>query len=228
METELKIKIYELGKRGMTYESIVKYFEGHGTNVSYEQVKSICEGNYKETPKLIESEYISDEEIYELRNLKKSYKQIEKYFRDKGKKISTTTIGKRCKIIYGKKKEEEPNAINKKDVSDEEIYKLKKSGKSYRQIKKYYKDNGKEISAEAIRRRYERISKEKKEEEKEAEGKPDSSQNIKGETLDELERKLQAFAKKKIKSGKLVEGYEMLQIQECEIDMKTNQGEEKQ
>ena len=112
---------------------------------------------------------IRDDEIYELREKGMSYGEIAKYFTKKGVKIGLYTIRLRCKKIYEGKGEEEPKEkeIKKRNsVTNEEIYKLRNQGMTYKEIMEYFEKKGVKISIDTLSVRCKKIYKEKEQEEK--------------------------------------------------------------
>ena len=111
---------------------------------------------------------IRDEEIYELREQGESYEEIARYYNGKGIEISKATIAYRCKKIYNEKGKEEPKAKKgkkeRKDVTNEEIYELRKQGMTYGDITKYYNKKGIKINPSTIRLRCKEIYEKKGEE----------------------------------------------------------------
>ena len=103
---------------------------------------------------------IRDDEIYELREKGMTYKEIAKYFNNKGIPITRVTIGKKCKKIYKEKGEEEPKEkeIKKRNsVTNEEIYKLRNQGMTYKEIMEYFEKKGVKISIDTLSVRCKKI-----------------------------------------------------------------------
>ena len=159
--------IYELREQGMSYSDIARYFNENNIIVSYNIISYRCKGIYKEKGKAEPTvtrrkrrKNISDEEIYELREQGLSYESIAKHMKDKGIIVSVECIRRRCKDIYNKKNKEEPHAQYGKqgeDITDDEIYELRKRGMSYNQIVKHLKKMGKGISIVTLRKRCNKI-----------------------------------------------------------------------
>lgn len=132
-----------------------------------ESVKEIIEVNEKKEQEA-KKEHLQ-ELVFELREQGKTYKQISEYiFREKGIKKCISDIRdyyldycKKMKIAEPKKR------INvSQKVSSEEIFKLRESGYSCRDIIAYYKEKGIKISKESVQKIYkeecERLGKEYK------------------------------------------------------------------
>lgn len=108
---------------------------------------------------------ISDEEIYRLRKEGMTYEQISQHFKDKGKKISISTVGNRCRAIdeeSAKEGIEKPRikykSRNKReDISDKEIYELRQNGMTYGEIVRYFGANRRKISETLVRYRCKQI-----------------------------------------------------------------------
>ena len=164
-------EIYELREQGMTYDAIASYFEEKGKKISLEAIRKRCKRIYmekgKEEPKVKVKRMkdITDEEIYELREQGMSYREIERYFKYRGKEISFETIRERCKRIYEQKGEEEPKVKRMKDITDKEIYELREQGMSYMTISSHFDKKGIKIAWYTIRERCKRIYMEKGKEE---------------------------------------------------------------
>ena len=168
-------EIYRLREQGLSYKKIVQYFNEQGVKVSSETIRKKCKKmfgeNGKEEPKIdLRSKdkiQISDEEIYRLREEGLSHKKIAQYFNEQGKKVNDVTIQKRCQKIYKEKGKKEPEVKrkNKIEITDEEIYKLRKEGLSYLKIVRYFSEQGKKVSDVTIQRRCKEIYEKKGEEE---------------------------------------------------------------
>ena len=166
-------EIYELREQGMSYGDIVRYYNEKGIQIGQTTIAYRCKKIYKEKgkeePKAKKGEKerndITDEEIYELREQGISYREMERHFDEKGIKISQMTLYRRCKKIYKEKGEEEPKTKRgrkeRKDVTNEEIYKLREKGMSYGEIVKYFNDKGIQISLTTIWLRCKKIYEEK-------------------------------------------------------------------
>lgn len=132
-------KIYNLRENWLSYALIARQLRINGEVISEETVRKECKRIYrflgKEEPKLrrepgLERELtrnrriISDEEIYNLREKGLSHGLIACHFTREGRKVSESTIGKRCKEIYERLGKEEPK------LKGEKIKKVKNEGKS--------------------------------------------------------------------------------------------------
>ena len=158
--------IYELREQGMSYSDIARYFNENNIIVSYNIISHRCKRIYKEkgksepvvTHRMLRKN-ISLEEIYELREKGLSYASIASHFKSKGIRISVECIRRRCKDIYNKKNKKEPRARygKQEDITDDEIYELRKSGMSYKEIVTHLRKIGKSISYETIRKKCNRI-----------------------------------------------------------------------
>ena len=168
-------EIYKLREQKMTYKEMMEYFEKKRVKISINTLWVRCKKIYKEKgkeePKIKRKNMVkeaTDEEIYELREQGMTHKEIAKYFNDKGIHITGVTIGKRCKEIYKEKGKKEPKTKRgrkeRKDVTNEEIYELRKQGMTYGDITKYYNKKGIIINPTTISLRYKEICEEKGEE----------------------------------------------------------------
>ena len=171
-------EIYELREQKMTYKEISEFFAKKRKKISPSQLCRRCKKIYakkgKKEPKVKRKinkriNGATDEEIYELREQKMTYKEISEFFAKKRIQISNTTIDGRCKKIYKEKGKEEPKVkrINKRinGATDEEIYELREQRNTYEEIAKYFKDKGIQISRSTIDIRCKKIYKEKGKEE---------------------------------------------------------------
>ena len=179
-------EIYELREQGMTYERIVEYYNTKGIKITHQAIGYRCKKIYKEKgeeePKekeIKKRNSVTNEEIYKLRKQGMTYKEIAKYFNNKGIPITRVTIGKRCKKIYKEKGEEEPKEkeIKKRNsVTKEEIYELREQGMTYEEIAKYFNNKGIPIAGVTIGKKCKDIYREKgKEEPKAKKGKKERS-----------------------------------------------------
>ncbi len=170
-------KIYTLREQELSYEKIAQYFKGKGIKVSPTTIEKRCKEIYKDKgkkePKLrVERKNpIPDEEIYELRKKGLSYKKIGENLNNKGIKISPATIRKKCKEIYKEKGEKEPELMPERENNEqipEKIYQLREKGLTYQRIAKYFNKEGVKVSVGTIRRKCQKIYKDKGEEEPKA------------------------------------------------------------
>ena len=211
-------KIYELREKGMSYTKIAEYYKKEGIEVSYIVIRSRCKRIYenkgkKEPETKAKRNYkhkktdINDEEIYELRKSGMPYKKIEEYFREKGIIISRNTISKKCKRIFAEKGEKEPetkrNIIKEKrtDVTDDEIYELRKSGMSYKKIVRVFHIRGIKISSNTVASECKRIFAEKGEEETQIKRKEANKQD---NLLEKLNNDLNDKIREKINTEKVL------------------------
>ena len=219
-------EIYNLREQGLTYREIVKYFEEKGMIISVETIRKRCKKMFEEegkkVPKANRIKEITDEEIYKLREQGIAYENILKYFEEKGVNISYGTIRERCKRIYSEKGESEPKAIRKKEIANEEIYKLREQGMTYQEILNYFEEKDIKASYGLIRERCKEIYKEKgKEEPKLKRGKKVTDKKIdelgdkngkkniinsqdNEETLEELDQILNEKIKQKIEMERIL------------------------
>ena len=98
--------------------------------------------------------YISDRELYELKERRMTYPQIRQYFKKRGIKISERQLARRFSKIYANRNKKVTRGSR---ISDEELYKLKERGLIYRQMVEYFGGIGIEISERAIIKRVEKI-----------------------------------------------------------------------
>lgn len=100
---------------------------------------------------------LDDEKIYKLRKKGMGHVAIARLFN-----VSHTTIARRCKEIFREKGEEEPNTIkkskfttkNRLQISDDEIYELRKKVLTYEEIaEQLFENKGIKVSYMTIGRR---------------------------------------------------------------------------
>lgn len=164
-------EIYTQREKGLSYNQISKYFKDNGKELNWAKVRKTCKKIYTEKNKevkksLRENRYIiDDEEIYILREEKLTYAEIAEFFTNQGRKISHTTVRKRCKEIYNQKNEKENckhrKSIGRQQIGDVEIYLKRLSGYSYKQIAEYFINQGKKITANTVRTRFIEINEDK-------------------------------------------------------------------
>ncbi len=173
IDSKVKERIYELRKSGLSYDDLYKKLREENVIVPYNKLIKICKeifiekGEKEPNPNRGQRSWKKNkigkddlnstnakkekmEEIFNLRQLGNSYRKIHRIFKDKGRKISPITIKKYCKIIYEEKGLEEPQNGKKNEITDEEIYNLRKKGYSYNAISKSFEDKGITISSVTI------------------------------------------------------------------------------
>lgn len=101
------------------------------------------------------------EEIYELREEGKSYKEIANILNEKGIKISRSTVVKISDMLYEDKKKIDKRKQIFKPELEEEIYELKKKGMSNKKIIKYFNEKGIDINVSEISYRFRKMCKAK-------------------------------------------------------------------
>lgn len=155
-------EIFELKERKMSTREIIEYFEKQNKVVNAEFINSRCRVIYKKKGKKnpakpVEITEEMEEEIFNLREQRYLYEEIEEHFAQKGINISSDRIRNRCKKIYSQKGLEMIDLRKNENISDNEILQLREQGFSYERIEKYYKNKGILVSKETINRRCEEI-----------------------------------------------------------------------
>lgn len=171
-------EIFRLREQRFSYYDIERHFTERGIIVNHQTIRLRCKEIYaklgKEEPKAISNatrkSHELDEEIYELKKNGLTYSEILKVLESKGYNITKTSISKKSKEIFKAKGEEEPKVdpskyFKKRDITDEEIYNLRKKKMSYVTISKYLEKQGKFISLFGVRKRCKKIFKARGEEE---------------------------------------------------------------
>ena len=179
--------IFNLREQGNNYEEISKLLRKQDIKLKPFMVEEICKAIYEKkymkeptesVKEIIEVNEKKEQEakkehlqelVFELREQGKTYKQISEYiFSEKGIKKCISDI-RDYYLDYCKKMEiaEPKKRINvSQKVSSEEIFKLRESGYSCRDIIDYYKEKGTKISKESVQKIYkeecERLGKEYK------------------------------------------------------------------
>lgn len=164
---ECRDLLYKLKKERNTYEKMVKYFESIGikTNICSVRKYTIDEFNRRKEkmPSAREKVYddIYDEELIKLKESGLSVREMEEYYKGKGKEINSYQIRKRLLMIYEIKGERIPRAEAKHKnttVSNEEIRILSEEGLSSTEIaRKISAETGKKISPSGVGYRQEEI-----------------------------------------------------------------------
>ncbi len=161
-------KIYKLREQGLSYEKIKEELKKEGIILGEWLINKICKEMY-ETKEEKDPRQISEEDkeerkriIFDLREERLTYSQIEKELKKDNKTMSRSTINKRCKEMYGEKGKEEPK-IRKEQITqqsrelDKKIYELKKQGLTHNEISNQLKKEGINISKIRVWQRYTRI-----------------------------------------------------------------------
>ena len=145
-------ELFELREQGLSYKEIVEYLNKNGITSTMKNVSERCKIIYskkgKKEPHMRKPE-ISDEEIFELREQGLTYKEIAEYFSQKGIKVTSEKISARCKMIYSQIGKEKPD-MRRIKIQDEEIFKLREQGYSYRKITDYFNEKGVKVSYNTI------------------------------------------------------------------------------
>lgn len=167
--TGVEDKIFELRQECYSYKEISEELKKMDIMINTTQISRICKKMFSEKneqepvinryEKLPE---ISEEELYNLRQQKMTYKEIELYYYKKGIRISTTSINSKCKEIYEKKNEIEPNTKQshsklETDIYDERIFQLREQGLPYNRIKEILNEEGVRVSTDIVRDRCKKV-----------------------------------------------------------------------
>lgn len=132
-------ELYELKERRMTYPQISQYLAERGIEISERQLARRFSKIYADrNRKVTRGSRITDEELYELKERGMTYKQMIKYFAERGIKISENGLIKRVKKIYTDRNKKilrgSSKRKKKKRPTDKMLYDLKKQGLSYEEI----------------------------------------------------------------------------------------------
>lgn len=98
-------QIYKLREKGLSYKKIADELERQGIKISLETVRSRCKEIYdsrgEKEPELRgrKIKEVNNEQIYNLREKGLSYRKIADELKRQGIKISSGTVGSRCKLI---------------------------------------------------------------------------------------------------------------------------------
>ena len=135
-------ELYKMKEQRMTYKEISQYFTERGIKISERQLARRFSKIYADrNRKVTRGSRITDEELYELKERGMTYKQMIKYFAERGIKISEKGLIKRVKKIYTDRNKKIPRGSSKrkkkKRPTDKMLYDLKKQGLSYADIVEY-------------------------------------------------------------------------------------------
>lgn len=168
-------EIIKLKEQGLSYERIHYYYLKKGINISRKKIEKFCKYFYAQKEiqepknKAVVIYEISEkmlEEIIELKEKQElSFKEISKYYDDKGIKVGYEAIRTRYNNYYKQRKLEKPKRKYRKkikEITDEEIVRLRKDGLTYMEISRYYASKGIKVSHEAIRLRCKKSIEEQK------------------------------------------------------------------
>ena len=194
--------IYEMRKQGLSFVEISKRLkEEHGIEVSPAALDLRCKAifgrkneidTYRHT-----SNFVSDEDIIELREAGLGPLRMSKVLEERGIRISPRTVDDRCKKIYKALGRPRPRTAYlpgwNKIIPRDDIVELKNRGMTHTEIVEFFKNKGISISRATVSRRL--------------------HDERKKQTLEQLDEKLNENLDKKAKSGKLVGEYEMLEAQ---------------
>ena len=172
-------KLFELREQRLSYQEITNYFNENGIKIDKQTIRKKCKELYarlgKEEPmaisKLVRKSKANDEKIYALRKKGFTYGAIAESITTDENVVTKSSVQRRSKIIFQEKGEEDlANLLifrspRKKEITDEEIYMLRKQSLSYEDISKHFEKQGKIISLFGVRKRCKRIFQEKGEQE---------------------------------------------------------------
>ena len=158
--------LFELKEKGMTDKSISEYLNSQGIKISAGTVYIKLDKYYKSIGKRKpKGKSIIDDELEEMKEQRKSDREIAEYFTQSGRKICLSSVHNRLKKHYKSKNKIKPRArresiLIKEDIKNEEIIELRNQGMTLREIANYFAALGKNISHTAIGMRLRRIPKE--------------------------------------------------------------------
>lgn len=219
-------EIYTLKEQGLTYKQIANYYCEKGINISENLISEKCHNIYVKLGKKVKRAYAKEkiiipiEEIIELREKRLSYKEISKYFKEKGIEVSLCTIQARCKEYYKKVGRKEPIARRIIDpdkkmkpvipITGEEVFLLREKGLSYEQIREYFMQQGIKTSKRTVERRYKNFCKKRGIDNariQENTVHSDNKNELDAKSVTELNNELNGLISKKQDSEKLLEEY---------------------
>ena len=147
-------EIYKFRQQGLTVQEIFEHIKRKNIEISYGEIGKICRKKFGVGFKWKEGNDTLVQKIYELRKKGMTYKQIEECLKSNSIDVKYSKIRNVCKKIFLKKGENEPKIkrVTKKDNNlTDEIYRLKKEGKSYIEIAERCRELGYDYSAERAR-----------------------------------------------------------------------------
>ena len=134
------------------------------------------------------------ETIFEMRKKHYSINHIYLKLKEQGYKVCYETVRKRCNEAFNQRDEKQPAITRTLDdhgkivyIPDEEIYSLRKEGKSCQYISNYFRSKGIKISRKSVEKRSKRIFNEKNE--IQPNKKNNLIENVSGEELYKLKQK---------------------------------------
>lgn len=165
---EVKDEIINLSlNTSIAIKNILKRVSPEG-NISIEDYYNILEEYQKKTGKRVSrginqrqaNENVEDSILIEL--CKKGYtnNEIKEYLIEKGYAFSRGDVETRVKEIYNKynfKRRHRKVARPKKQIEDDEIYKLYNQGMTYKAMSEYFASTGRKISTQALNQRVHKI-----------------------------------------------------------------------
>ena len=167
--TGVEDKIFELRQKCYSYKEISDELKKLDIMINTTQISRICKklfiernaqepgiSRYEKLPEILE------EELYNLRKQDMTYQEIELYYYKKGIKISTTSIRAKCKDIFEKRNEIEPNTKQchsglETDIYDERIFQLREQGLPYNRIREILNKEGIRVSTDILRERCKKV-----------------------------------------------------------------------
>lgn len=171
IEDMLKLK-----EQGMSDEEIAEYFAQKGEKISRRLISLRLTEYYKEENlERMKNEFvakkrilgITDEELLNLKNKGMTSKEISLFYAQKGKTTSVSYIDKRIRRYresLGIEVKKRTKKSHSKEITDEELFKLREQGKSNNEIAEYFEEQGKNIANTTIGKRlnqyYKKIGKE--------------------------------------------------------------------
>ena len=105
--------MYLREKKGLKYDEIIDYYKGEGIELKKTVVMELCREKLKSDNHKLKrgaklNKQIDDEDIYQLKKMGLTYKQIVEIYKLRGIEVSMQTIQRRCGSVFKEKGEQIP------------------------------------------------------------------------------------------------------------------------
>ena len=166
---QINEEIFELKEQGYSYKNISKKLQEKGIDINEDKIGRLCQKIYKakgkSVPKAGVLNLIDRDELYKLSEEGLSDDKICEKLNERGIDITYSSLHNIMRKIYKEKGEKRIGGRRQIiGVTDEELYNLRKQGKTIKEISEFYKSKGIDIGEASIYKKVKVIFEQKNEE----------------------------------------------------------------